>query len=406
MEYKHNSLNLLTQVGLAGITPHITYTYDGLGRRSTKTVSGEYTSYLYDGNEVIAEYDDMGNITKRFIYGAGIDNPIAYISGNTTYYYHTDEIGSVVAMSNSSGQLVETYTYGPFGQSYDSSSIGNPLRYAARRLDSETGHYYNRARYYEPKWGKFLQADPLGYKDGMNRYAYVGHNPVSFVDPMGTIAVGGGFSTESGMVSTDILNVDTDSWFSWGEIGQGALNAAGGFVDEFTFGLTSGISASLGVDSSSMAYQVGGYASMVNPAGLVKAGIKNGIGEGLSYVTKRVKEFDTVPYRPTNSPFVNHHGVNDVWAKNNIPGYPSRAVNNPTMVLSVSGHKAAHRAGNDYLRQTMGSVGAKLRTCRLGKCKRWQKGSSMLRMFLWGPGKISIMSFIDIFMGNSYEFVT
>ena len=226
MEYKHNSLNQLTQVGLAGITPHITYTYDGLGRRSTKTVSGEYTSYLYDGNEVIAEYDDMGNITKRFIYGAGIDNPIAYISGNTTYYYHTDEIGSVVAMSNSSGQLVETYTYGPFGQSYDSSSIGNPLRYAARRLDSETGHYYNRARYYEPKWGKFLQADPLGYKDGMNRYAYVGHNPVSFVDPMGTIAVGGGFSTESGMVSTDILNVDTDSWFSWGEIGQGALNAA------------------------------------------------------------------------------------------------------------------------------------------------------------------------------------
>jgi hypothetical protein len=63
-----------------------------------------------------------------------------------------------------------------------------------------------------------------------------------------------------------------------------------------------------------------------------------------------------VPYRPTNSPLVNHHGVNDVWAKNNIPGYPSRAVDNPTMALSVDGHKAAHRAGNDYLRETMGSV--------------------------------------------------
>ena len=53
MEYTHNSLNQLTQVGLAGITPHITYTYDGLGRRSTKTVSGEYTSYLYGIRPVI-----------------------------------------------------------------------------------------------------------------------------------------------------------------------------------------------------------------------------------------------------------------------------------------------------------------------------------------------------------------
>ena len=289
----------------------------------------------------------MGNITKRFIYGAGIDNPIAYISGNTTYYYHTDEIGSVVAMSNSSGQLVETYTYGPFGQSYDSSSIGNPLRYAARRLDSETGHYYNRARYYEPKWGKFLQADPLGYQDGMNRYAYVGHNPVSFVDPMGTIAVGGGFSTESGMVSTDILDVDTDSWFSWGEFGQGALNAAGGFADEFSFGLTSGISASLGVDSSSMAYQVGGYASMVNPAGLLKAGVKHGIGEGLSYVTKSgLREADNIANAPklaqqlrlqsANSPFSKSGYLTDDAIKNSVEIIPASAIINSAIPKGFS----------------------------------------------------------------------
>lgn len=58
----------------------------------------------------------------------------------------------------------------------------------------------------------------------------------------------------------------------------------------------------------------------------------------------------------TNSPFANHHGVNDVWAKKNISGYKSRAADNPTMDLSVNGHKAAHRAGNDYLKETMGSV--------------------------------------------------
>ena len=51
--------------------------------------------------------------------------------------------------------------------------------------------------------------------------------------------------------------------------------------------------------------------------------------------SKNVKEFDVVPYGPTNSPLVNHHGVNDVWAKNNVPGYISRKEDNPTIALSV-----------------------------------------------------------------------
>jgi len=73
-------------------------------------------------------------------------------------------------------------------------------------------------------------------------------------------------------------------------------------------------------------------------------------------VGKGVKEFDTVPYRPTNSPYVNHHGINDVWAKNNIPGYVSRAAHNPTMALGSDAHKAAHRAGNAYLKEVFGAV--------------------------------------------------
>ena len=80
------------------------------------------------------------------------------------------------------------------------------------------------------------------------------------------------------------------------------------------------------------------------------------------YVTERnvlvhnCKEFDVVSYRPTSTPLVNHHGVNDVWAKNNIPGYTSRKADNPTIALESTSHKAAHRAGNDYLRETLGSV--------------------------------------------------
>jgi RHS repeat-associated protein len=177
---------------------------------------------LYDGNEVIAEYNASGSLTHRFMYGAGVDNPIALKTNGQTYYYHTDEIGSVVALSNSANQLEEQYSYGPFGQSNDIGHVGNPLRYTARRLDSETGRYYYRARYYEPQWGKFLQADPLGYADGMNAYAYVGHDPVNLVDPYGTTATRGGYSSSAGSVSTGSSAFDLGS----GWAGLGSVNAS------------------------------------------------------------------------------------------------------------------------------------------------------------------------------------
>jgi RHS repeat-associated protein len=202
LDYAHNALNQLTEISASGVNGNIRYRYDALGRRIQKDVYGKQTQYLYDGDEVIAEYDASGNLTKRFIYGSGVDSPVAFITNGQTYIYHTDEIGSVVALSDSNGAIAEQYSYGPFGQSHQLSLIGNPLRYTARRLDDETGHYYYRARYYEPQWGKFLQADPIGYADGMNRYAYVGHDPIGLIDPFGTMAVGGGFSTSTGTVDT------------------------------------------------------------------------------------------------------------------------------------------------------------------------------------------------------------
>ena len=108
---------------------------------------------------------------------------------NAVYYYHYDGLGSVVALSNSSGTSIQSYEYSAFGQvaASDPNFTANPYMFTGRRFDYETGLYYYRARYYNPYIGRFLQTDPMGYGDGMNWYAYCGNNPLVFVDPSGSV---------------------------------------------------------------------------------------------------------------------------------------------------------------------------------------------------------------------------
>ena len=123
---------------------------------------------------------------------------------NSHNFYHYDGLGSVVALSKydstlGSAVIVERYQYSPFGittiynadktQEFDESQYGNPYMFTGRRFDPETGLYYYRMRYYSPDLGRFLQPDPIGYADGMNIYAYVGNNPLNWIDPWGLAEV-------------------------------------------------------------------------------------------------------------------------------------------------------------------------------------------------------------------------
>lgn len=163
------------------------YKYDPLGRRIEKNVDGTITKYLYDNEDIIAEYDGNGNLITKYIHGLGIDEPLAITKNNQTYYYHADGLGSIVALTDNVGNVVQTYSYDSFGNiTNQTGSIIQPFMFTGREFDSESGLYYLRARELDSKTGTFTQKDPIGFNGGdVNLYRYVENNPVNYVDPLG-----------------------------------------------------------------------------------------------------------------------------------------------------------------------------------------------------------------------------
>lgn len=113
MTYVYDSENRLISANRGGMTA--TYAYDPLNRRASKTVNGVTTSFLYDGDQLIADLDANGKVMTRYVYGPGIDEPLVMFRAGKSYYFHADGLGSVVALTDSRGQLVERYAYSAFG---------------------------------------------------------------------------------------------------------------------------------------------------------------------------------------------------------------------------------------------------------------------------------------------------
>ena len=175
-----------------------TYAYDAMGRRIARTVDGAVTRYVYDGWQIIEEQNAAGATTASYVYGLGVDDVVTARRGSADFYHFTDDLGSVMALTNGTGEVVERYRYDDFGRpsflnaagaSIARSVVGNPLTFTGQRFDPETGFYAFRTRNLDPATGRFTSRDSIGiWGDGANLgngTTYVGNNPHSFVDPTG-----------------------------------------------------------------------------------------------------------------------------------------------------------------------------------------------------------------------------
>src|SRR5258708_26202432 len=135
--------NRLTSVTLPGSGGSITFKYDPLGRRIYKLSSSGTSVFAYDGNNLIEETNASGTVIARYSQTDNIDEPLAMLRGGATSYYHTDALGSITSLSNSSGCAAHAYTYDSFGKVTSSSgSLTNPFQYTARSFDSDPRLYY------------------------------------------------------------------------------------------------------------------------------------------------------------------------------------------------------------------------------------------------------------------------
>lgn len=241
--YDHN--NKLVYANADGT--EINYTIGLDGYRSSKTSNGETTTYDVDENGyVIVENDNLVVMGNR---------ALAKKLGDSYYYYIYNGHGDVVMMVDEDGNVVNSYSYDPWGKiTEQTETVENSIKYAGEYYDDETGFIYLRARYYDPGVRRFIQEDPA--RDKWNWYSYCEGNPIKYIDPSGEVAIElafvAGCTIAGAVISTVVqaaINVATGE-----KITNDLLAAAtGGAVAGLTASTLGAINAAAGLVASSYA---------------------------------------------------------------------------------------------------------------------------------------------------------
>ena len=186
------------------IITRILYVYDGEGTRISRTQNTVITKYINDVAfslvQVLMETDNTGTVQAIYNYGNDL---ISMKRAGVYSYYHYDGLGSTKQMTDSSEVVVASYAYDGYGSLIaNTGAIANAYGFTGEQQFGEAdGLVFLRARYYSPQIGRFIQPDPIGinpkgigklpfnpifrYIGGLNLYAYVRNNPLTYTDPEG-----------------------------------------------------------------------------------------------------------------------------------------------------------------------------------------------------------------------------
>ena len=228
--YRYNELNQLTSYHKNG--DEWTYTYNVNGLRNSKQAShGDTATFTWNGGNMIREKDSV----MENIYTYGVDGVAAQKNRLWDLVYQKNAHGNVIAVTDSSGNPIESYTYDAFGNQPSAVDAYRNFRYCGEYTDPETGFVYLRNRYYNPSTGRMISPDQywsvnnaIGNKtekhiypnsnsiaQSCNKYVYCINNPLKYIDPSGQYIL---YSDKQGNVYAKIEKGDTLSKIALAEV--------------------------------------------------------------------------------------------------------------------------------------------------------------------------------------------
>lgn len=192
-------------------------------------------------------------------------------------------LGSVIALTDSTGVIQTQYTFEPFGTvTASGAASSNTSQYASRENDG-TGLYYYRARFYSPALARFLAEDPIEFEGGdINLYAYVSNSPLVYTDPSG-LEVLTARQYEAPVLGGRKSDSEVELCRFLGIVGT----FAAGFADHIDFGLSDTVrdwtGANSAVDKNHPAYDTGTAAGYAWDVGMAVAAPARAAGYSVEF---------------------------------------------------------------------------------------------------------------------------